>query len=768
MPEEIGQPPPNSEPPPTPVPQPPNLDSLSPGARRIVEGAEQRQREGKQPHLGVHHWLLEVIGRHGAMAEAMAEGLEAASLQKYLYERLREGDAGASLSVEEVMRGALERARSRGKAAPAERDLVATVLAAGQYKLLEGGGNVVMTTTATTTQDADLKEVGGEAGVSASRAVVTAEGEGKDTGRGYMPRASRPTPTLEQYGRDLTRLAHEGKLTPVIGRDEEVQLITETLCRRTKRNPVLVGPAGVGKTAIVEGLAQRIVRGEVPDELKNVRVLALQPSTLVAGASVVGELEKRVKAVLVEASQDGVVLFVDEVHSMIGAGGMPGSSDVASLIKPALARGDLAVIAATTDDEYRRFIEQDAALERRFQPVRVQELTPEQTLEVLRVLRDDLGKLRGVEITDSVLHQLIDFAGQFMRNRFFPDKAVDLLEQCVAYAITHNRRSVAESDAAAVVQRMVGMPLAIGDRLSALEASLRERALLHDEDIEALVNRLNITMRGLDLRVSRPNTVALLIGEVAEADEALGEVLAKELFGSEERVVAIDFSRFVHPADVTSLIGAPPGYVGYSDSLPLHRIVQMPWCVLRCENVDAAHPQVIEVLAQSLSDGFISEARGKRIYLSDCVVLLTAGVEASAVRSFGFTRGGAGESGDDNRRVGIEDALGVRLAGQIDLVFSEASRESEAKRRWLEKGLLSDLSERYSKAGVTLNWDESLIRWLLDQQGRRAGTRDWERLVDEKLSPLLVRYLPKPGESRKTSLSVKWSGDKIEVVKRKA
>jgi ATP-dependent Clp protease ATP-binding subunit ClpC len=681
------------------------------------------------------------------MAESMARGIEAVSLQKYLYEQLRSGNVGAPLSVEEALTRATERARARGKDLPAERDVVATVLHAANYELVEGGGNVVMTTTAAPQAAGDKQP----------------DGSQQPPATGYKSRATRPTPTLEQYGRDLTRLAFEGKLPPVIGRQEEVQLIIETLCRRTKRNPVLVGPAGVGKTAIVEGLAGRIVRDEVPEELRQVRLLALQPSTLVAGASVVGELEKRMKAILQEAAQDGVILFIDEVHSMIGAGGMPGSGDVASLLKPALARGDLAVIAATTDDEYRRFIEQDSALERRFQPVRVQELTPEQTLEVLKAIRDDLGKLRSVDIPDSVLHQLVDFAGQFMRNRYFPDKAVDLLEQVVAYAITQDRRVVEERDATVVVQRMVGMPLALNERLTSLETALRERALLKDEDIEALVNRLMVTMRGLDLRVSRPNAVALLIGEVAEADEALSEVIAARLFGAEDRVVAIDFSRFVHPADVTSLIGAPPGYIGYSDSLPLHRVAQMPWCVLRCENVDMTHPQVLEVLTQSLSDGFVSEARGKRIYLSDCVVLLTAGISASAVRPLGFKRGSDNGAEHPDRRKAIEIALGEGLADEIDLVFSEQPRTGEAQRRWLEKGLLSDLSERYKKAGVALRWDESLIGWLLEQQKSSPDGQAMERIVDEKLSPLLVRYLPEPGASQKTSLAVKWSGDKIVV-----
>jgi ATP-dependent Clp protease ATP-binding subunit ClpC len=752
MPDDAGKPPtepPTKSPddggddPSAPVPGP---QSLPPGVQRIIEGAEQRRREGRHAQLGVHHWLLEVIGRHGAMAEGLAKGLEATSLQKHLYEQVRGGNVGAPLDADALLRQATERARARGKDTPAERDLAAAILQAAGYELVEGGSNVVMTTNPASTAN-------------------TAPGkapEAEQAPSGYQSRMTRPTPTLEQYGRDLTKLAWEGKLPPVIGRAEEVQLVMETLCRRTKRNPVLVGPAGVGKTAIVEGLAQRIVRGEVPDELKGVRLFALQPSILVAGASVVGELEKRMKAILQEAAQNGITLFIDEVHSMIGAGGMPGTGDVASLLKPALARGDLAVIAATTDDEYRRFIEQDSALERRFQPVRVQELSPAQTLEVLKVLRDDLGKLRNVEVSDAVLENLISFAGQFMRNRYFPDKAVDLLEQVIAYAITQNRRSVTEADATTVVQRMVGMPLALEDRLEALGNSLRERALLRDEDIEALTARLNVTMRGLDLRVSRPNAVLLALGAVAESSEALSETLSRDLFGADDRVVAIDFSRFVHPADVTSLVGAPPGYIGYSDSLPLHRVAQMPWCVLRCENIDMCHPQVLEVLTQSLADGFFSEARGKRIYLSDCVVLLTAGIQGSAIRSIGFRAESASSTNQAGRRRAVEGALGDRLADQVDLVVSEPPRAGDAQRKWLERNVLAELSDRFSKVGVTLRWDESLIGWLVEQQNDYAEKRDWERLVDEKLSPVLVRHLPEPGSVQKT-LSVKWDGNNIQV-----
>lgn len=715
------------------------IQALTPGAQRLVETAEQKQREGKHSSLGVYHWLLALMERHAAMAEAMAQGLMAAALRRHLHEQLEQGHTGEPLDTESVMQGARERAQARGKAQATERDLAFVILQAAGYTLLEEPS-----TTSTPSPPGSHIPAPSSSNASA-----------------YHPRAKRPTPTLEQFGRDLTREAQEGKLSPIVGREEEIQLVIETLCRRTKRNPVLVGPAGVGKTAIVEGLAQRTVRGEVPETLRGARVVAVQPSTLVAGASLVGELEKRMKALLSEASQDGIVLFIDEVHSIVGAGGREGTSDVASLLKPALARGDLACIAATTDDEYRRFNEPDEALERRFQPVRVQELTAEQTIGVLSVLRDELGRQRGVRVSDDVLRWLVDFAQRFLRNRYFPDKAVDLLEQCIAHAIAQGKDVVEQADAETVAQRMVGMPLALGAGLNTLKERLSERALLADEDTSALLNRLGVTLRGLDLRPARPNAVVLLIGEMAAHSEALAETIAESLFGAAERVVTIDFSRFVSPADVTLLVGAPPGYVGYSDTLPLHRVAQMPWCVVRCENIHVSHPQVLQVLTQALADGFITDGRGKRIYLSDTVVLLTADITLEAQRPLGFRQ--AEESSPATAHRAAEQALGAELVAQIDLVCAEVATSGADRRRWLRDHLLSNLSERFSKQGLDLRWDDSVIEWLMTHQGAYATPRDWERLVDEWLSPLLIRYLPGAGAKERTSLTVRCERGEIHL-----
>lgn len=568
---------------------------------------------------------------------------------------------------------------------------------------------------------------------------------------------------LDRFGRDLTREAMEGKLRPVVGRDEEIQALIETLCRQTKRNPCLVGPAGVGKTAIVEGFAQRVVRGEVPEVLRGVRVLAVQPSSLVAGAHVVGELEKRMQALLSEASQDGIVLFIDEVHSMVGAGGMVGTDDVASLLKPALARGDFACIAATTDDEYRRFIEPDSALERRFQPIRVQELTAEQTLQVLVALRNELFQQRGVHVPDEVLTWLIDFSQRFLRNRYFPDKAVDLLEQCVAHAVIQDKKTVEQADAEWVAYRMVGLPMDLSIRLSVLKEGLADCALLTEEDTLALLSRLEVSMRGLDLRPARPNAVVLLTGDAAASSERLAETIALALLGAAERVVTIDFSRFVHPADVTMLVGAPPGYVGYSEALTIHRIAQMPWCVVRFENIHACHPAVREVLKQALADGFLTDGRGKRIYLSDTVVLLTADITSQSQQPLGFRD--RHESQSFQARQAAEEVLGSDLLAQVDLICAEVPDSEMSLQRWLERYLLAVLSERYRKQGIDLRWDESVIQWLLSQQRSCASERDWERLVDNHISPILVKHLPAPAQKEVRLRIIKEEGDLIRVEK---
>ncbi len=714
------------------------IKRMTTAAQRIGEAALQLQAASKHEKLGLNHWLLTILERHGAMVEGMLPGFRLDETKKDLRARLAKNEIGMPLDEAAAVEQAEAFARRRSKTQAAERDLAAAVLTLAGFtpEAVAAGAPAVSTPTAAT-----------------DPAAAPAEGK-------IPPPA---TPTLDKFGSDLTKKAREGKLPPLIGREEELQLMVETLCRRTKRNPVLIGPAGVGKTAIVEGLAQRVVEGKVPALLRNVRIVALQPSNLVAGSEMRGDFEKRMQTLIQEASQPDLILFIDEIHSMMGAGGTAGSTDFASILKPSLARGDLAVIAATTDAEHRRFIEEDAALERRFQPVRVQELTSEQTFQVLVGLREMLVRRYSIQAPDEVLRWLIQFANQYMHNRFFPDKAVDLLEQSYAHAAVSNKTTVELEDAQNVAQRMVGMPLDLETRITSLQRLLNEESNLTPEQIETLANRLRVTLRGMDLRSARPNATVLLCGAAAEQVGQLAGTLAAALFGAENRVISIDMSRILQREDINLLVGAPPGYVGYEDALPLHGLAQMPWCVLVFDAVDACHPSARALLAQSISNGFILDGHGKPLYLSDTVILLTASVHFETQHSLGFQAAQASQPDEERIIKAIVDAVGMELAAQIDLVIAGTRPPSETTARWLMRNFLPSLAARYKTQGLEVTWDESLVSWMSSSQEKGLLEQiEWERWADQDLSPELIHYLPTPG-SPNVALCVKISDNKIVV-----
>lgn len=704
------------------------LPDLTTGAKRLIAAAAAMRDEGKGRYLGLHHWLLTLLDRHGPMVDSLLGGTDVGGLRQTFAAKVERGELGPALDETVAAQKAAELAQQRGKLQASERDLAAVVLLLAGYQLPGQAGAV-------------------EAGSAPGPAEA----------------ARSKTPLLDQYGRDLTRAAREGRLPVMIGRVEEAQLMMETLCRNTKRNPVLIGPAGVGKTAIVEGVALMVVAGKVPAPLQGARIVSLQPSVLVAGADTRGDLEKRMQGILQEAAQGNIILFIDEIHTIIGAGGMVGTNDIGALLKPALARGEIAVIAATTGDEYRRFIEADTALERRFQPIRINELNPEQTFQVLLSLRAQLSQKYSVRIDDDVLGWLIQFGDQYMKNRHFPDKAVDLLEQSVAHAVAHSRPSLSLQDAQVVAQRMVGMPLSLETRLESLQTQLLEQGLMRTEEVQSLFSRLQVTMRGLDLRAGRPNAVLLLSGAAAESSETLARTIAHALFGDPERVVTIDLSRMVHPEDVSLLVGAPPGYVGYSDSLPLHTLAQIPWSVVRFENVDLCHPSVRAVLVQAVQDGRLTDGRGKPIYFSDTVVLLTATIVFQSQRSLGFKVNGEQEGVAASAVYqAIAEAIGSELTDQIDL-FMPGLQPAEISEAWVQNHMLADLAERYLKQGLRLEWDPSLVEWMAQSRNQFPSEHDWERWVDYSLSPAIVDYLPKLGGPKLVAIKVKMEAEEIKV-----
>jgi ATP-dependent Clp protease ATP-binding subunit ClpC len=759
---------------------------LGPGAAAIVRRANDAAADSGDAALGVNHWLIAVVTRNAAMAEGLADGLAASALRPWLHERLRAGEAGARLDEATVVADARTLAARRGSATPNEADVVEVVLRAAGYTVhgksgpvaggppTPPGGGPGMASGAAHGAASGATDGAAVAGGGGQESPSTPQGDSarpaSDGGAGpatapgggaWTPRAKRPTPTLDAFGRDLTAEARAGRLPELIGREVELSVVVETLCRRTKRNPALVGPAGTGKTAIVEGLAARVVAGEVPALLRGFRIVQLSPSSLVAGAGVYGVLDERMKAVLAEAAQDGIALFIDELHSIVGAGGARGSSDLASLLKPALARGDIACIAATTDEEYRRFIEDDPALERRFAPVLVREPTVEQTIAIVSSHRDALVALRGVAVDDPLLGRIVRFAGDAMPDRRYPDKAVELLEQVVAHAVATGRPAATPEDVDVVGRRLTGLPTDVGRRLDDLAGRLAAADLLSPADVDAVIERIGVGMRGADVRRERPNAVVLLAGEVARAAPALAAAIADGLFGSPDRVVTIEAGRMTQDHDVAMLVGAPPGYVGYSDDLPIHAIDRMRACVVLVEDVDRAHPVVLDVLGRAVGSGILADGAGRPIHLSETIVLLATASAAAARRRLGFdpsasaaddaaggTRGGAaaGRAAIDPRAL-----LGPLLGDEVDVTASEAPGAG-SREAWIARTLLPAVARRFAERGVTLTWDPAVVGHLAAQGPPGTQGRAWERYLDDELGPLVAEAIAAPTDASATDV----------------
>ncbi|HEX3368912.1 MAG TPA: ATP-dependent Clp protease ATP-binding subunit [Candidatus Cybelea sp.] len=477
------------------------------------------------------------------------------------------------------------------------------------------------------------------AGLIAGSALLAEklQGSGSDSPlEGLGKRLRGGTPTLAAYSRDLTQLAREGKLDPVIGRDAEIERVISILARRSKNNPCLVGEPGVGKTAVVEGLAQRIASGKVPDSLRGKRLLALSLGPLVAGTKYRGEFEGRVKRILdeVKRSARDVVLFIDELHTLVGAGAAEGAPlDLSSMIKPELARGDLQCIGATTFDEYRKYVESDAALERRFQPVMIEEPSIEQTIEILRGLRQRYATHHHVTIPDETVEVAAQLAARYIADRFLPDKAIDLVDEAAASVALSNKGAVVSpavtpDDVAAVVTRWTGIPQSSltesqANRLLELEQILSKRVIGQERAIASVSAAIRRARTGLhDPR--KPLGTFLFRGPSGVGKTELAKALAEALFGTESALVRVDLSEFTEAHGVSRLLGAPPGYAGHDEPGQLTEPVRRrPYCVVLFDELEKAHPEVAAILLQILDEGRVTDAKGRTIDFRHTIIILT-------------------------------------------------------------------------------------------------------------------------------------------------
>ncbi|MFE7547137.1 ATP-dependent Clp protease ATP-binding subunit [Streptomyces gardneri] len=671
-------------------------------------------------------------------------------------------------------------------------------------------------------EDVDVRKVRGLADQAArgDGSATTGAGAGPRTGAGTgaAGRQSRagaqpqqPATTLDEFGRDLTEEAKAGRLDPVVGRAEEIEQTIEILSRRSKNNPVLIGEPGVGKTAIVEGLAQRIVAGEVPDTLKDKRVVSLDMSGLVAGAQYRGQFEERLKKVIEEVQEAGgdVILFIDELHTVVGAGaGGDSSMDAGNMLKPALARGELHVVGATTIDEYRKYVEKDAALERRFQPVLIPEPTVEETVQILEGLRDAYEAHHQVRFADGALAAAAELSDRYISDRFLPDKAIDLMDQAGArvrlrsagrsteivsredrlaklrrekdqavageeferaselktqmaeiegeLAGIEERRegvvSVTASDIADIVSRRTGIPVAQltaseKDKLLKLEEEMHARIVGQDEAVTAVSEAVRRNRAGMG-DPNRPVGSFLFLGPTGVGKTELAKTLAELLFGDENRMIRFDMSEFQEKHTVARLVGAPPGYVGYEEAGQLtEKVRRQPYSVVLFDEVEKGHPDVFNTLLQILDDGRLTDGQGRTVDFRHCVVIMTSNIGAQRILAH---EGDAAELKDEL----MQDLRGKFLPEFLnridDIIVFHSLTEGDLSE--ILEHLLDRSKHRVRAQGLTLEVTEAAKKLLVAHGYQPAfGARPLRRTIqtelDNRLASLLLGGEADPGDT---------------------
>ncbi|SMO58658.1 ATP-dependent Clp protease ATP-binding subunit ClpC [Balnearium lithotrophicum] len=624
------------------------------------------------------------------------------------------------------------------------------------------------------------------------------------------------TPNLDKFGRDLTKLAREGKLDPVIGREREIERVTHILARRRKNNPVLIGEPGVGKTAIVEGLAIKIAKGDVPEKLKDKRIVSLDMASLVAGTKYRGQFEERLKAIVKELENNrNVILFIDEIHTLVGAGAAEGSMDASNILKPSLSRGEIQVIGATTIDEYRKHIEKDGALERRFQPVMVEEPSIEDTIEILKGLRKKFEEFHNVIITDGAIERAVKLSVRYINDRKLPDKAIDIIDEAGAkaqleisakntkekeieeeiekvramkeealtmaeYERAHeykqmelrlmaeleevrrksrNERAsqktiIDESKVEEIVASWTGIPVQQlqekeAEKLLKLESELHKRVVGQEEAVSAVARAIKRSRLGIRSNVNRPIGSFLFLGPTGVGKTELAKALAEYLFGDEKSMVRIDMSEYMEKHTVSRLIGAPPGYVGYEEGGQLTEAVRRrPYSVILLDEIEKAHPDVLNILLQIMEDGRLTDGLGRTVSFTNTIIIMTSNLGAkhliSAQRGMGFevSDGKEEERSFERMKSHVLDEVKrffkPEFINRLDgiVVFHPLTREDvkEIVRRQVER-LNRELSERNLKVHVTNRFVEYVVdKEFRKEYGARTIRRALQNLIEDRLT----------------------------------
>ncbi len=681
------------------------FDKFTDRARKVLTLAQDEAQRFNHNYIGTEHLLLGLVREGEGVAARVLENMnvELAKVRTAVEfiigrgDRPVVGEVGLTPRAKRVIELAIDEARRLGHNYIGTEHLLLGLVREGEgiaAGVLESLG-------------VNLDKVRHE--------VIRVLSQSSSAGPAQETKRASKTPTVDQLGINLTELARQGKLDPVIGRDKEIERVIQILSRRQKNNPALIGEPGVGKTAIAEGLAHRIVAGDVPETLLNKRVLTLDIGSLVAGTKYRGEFEERLKKIIEELrNTNDAVLFIDELHTLVGAGAAEGAIDAANILKPPLARGELQCIGATTLDEYRKYIERDAALERRFQPVMVEEPTLEQTIDILMGIRERYEQHHKVTITDDAVKAAADLSTRYITDRHLPDKAIDLIDEAASRVrlrhasappalreaqkdldkvtkekdaainnqeyeeaarlreaeatsrenvdklraewqaqVSSEQPTVDEEEIAQIVAMWTGIPVTRiaaeeSERLLHMEEVLHGRIIGQQEAIEVVAKAVRRARAGLK-DPKRPIGSFIFLGPTGVGKTELAKALAEFMFGSEDALIKIDMSEFMERHNVSRLVGAPPGYVGFDEGGQLTEAVRRKnYCVVLLDEVEKAHPEVFNILLQILEDGHLSDAKGRRVDFRNAIIIMTSNLGAKQLQtnsSLGFRdRGGSAES----------------------------------------------------------------------------------------------------------------------------
>ena len=794
-------------------------------ARKVMQLANQEAQRFNHEYIGTEHILLGLIKEGSGVAANVLKNLDV-DLRKIRLEVEKLVQSGPDMvtmgklpqtpRAKKVIEYSMEEARNLNHNYVGTEHILLGLLREQEGVAAQVLMNLGLKLEEVREEVLNLLGHGMEGGEGSERAGMGGSG-GAGGGGGEQQRGTKSkTPALDSFGRDLTELARQGKLDPVIGREKEIERTMQILGRRTKNNPVLLGEAGVGKTAIVEGFAQRVVEGNVPELLMERRIVVLDLAMMVAGTKYRGQFEERIKAVMNEVRRaKNTILFIDELHTLVGAGGAEGAIDASNVLKPALARGEIQCIGATTLDEYRKYIEKDAALDRRFQIVMVEPSNKEETVEILKGLRDRYEKHHHVQITDDAIEAAVELSSRYITGRCLPDKAIDVIDEAGARVhlksmtrppdlkeideeverlnkekedavanqdfekaaalrdqadklkkkkanITRDWREksretdgvVDEEVIAEVISKMTGIPLTrmtVEDsmRLMKMEADLHGRVISQDEAIKSISKAVRRSRSGLK-DPKRPTGCFVFAGPTGVGKTLLAKALAEFMFGDEDALIQIDMSEYMEKHNVSRLIGAPPGYVGYEEGGQLtEKIRRRPYAVVLLDEIEKAHPDVFNMLLQLMEEGRLTDSFGRNVDFRNTILIMTTNAGAEAIKNesaFGFQKpddDASYESMKSRVQEQIEKVFRPEFLNRVDdiIVFRHLTEKDLGEVVELElKKVRERLAERNLKLVLTPEAKEFIVKRGSNLDfGARPLRRSIENYIEDPLSEELLK-----------------------------